>query len=209
MTPHRAALLAALTAAVLVATGCSSLQTTGSASTGASTSVSPTSTSAAAGTPTASRSSEPERSAPPVPTGVDPALAGVDRSSIDAVATAVVTAFTTANTATDTGPNNSVARTISLLTADYAAAIITTPPLRSPGARWNTWSAQGVRLTATVTPLADDRPVDTTSTATRIYLVTQTPTTRTGQVLDAVVTVAYVALRRDTSGWAVAQVEQR
>jgi hypothetical protein len=206
MTPHRAALLA--TAVVLVATGCSSAQTTAAGST----ETTPTGSSAAApsaASTVTSRSVQPERSAPPVPTGVDPALAGVDRSSIDAVATAVVTAFTTANTATDTGPNDAAARTISLLTADYAAAIITTPPLRSPGARWNTWSAQGVRLTATVKALADDRPADTTSTATRIYLVTQTPTTAAGQVLDAVVTVAYVALRRDTSGWAVAQVEQR
>jgi hypothetical protein len=206
MTPHRAALLA--TAVVLVATGCSSAQTTAAGST----ETTPTGSSAAApsaASTVTSRSVQPERSAPPVPTGVDPALAGVDRSSIDAVATAVVTAFTTANTATDTGPNDAAARTISLLTADYAAAVITTPPLRSPGARWNTWTAQGVRLTATVKPLADDRPADTTTTATRIYLVTQTPTTAAGQVLDAVVTVAYVALRRDTSGWAVAQVEQR
>ncbi|UZJ26881.1 hypothetical protein RHODO2019_17960 (plasmid) [Rhodococcus antarcticus] len=207
MTIHRAALLAAATTVVLVVSGCSSAQIT--AAGGTETTPTTTGSSAAAAPPTVSRSVQPERSAPPVPTAVDPALAGVDRSSIDAVATAVVTAFTTANTATDTGPNDAAARTISLLTADYAAAIITTPPLRSPGARWNTWSAQGVRLTATVEPLADDRPADTTSTATRIYLVTQTPTTRTGQVLDPVVTVAYMGLRRDTSGWAVAQVEQR
>jgi hypothetical protein len=209
MTTHRTPLLLLLAVTAAVATGCSSAQLSASEGTTATTSASPTGPSTMVGPPTASRSVEPERSAPSVPSSVDPALAGVDRTNIDAVAIAVVTAFNTADTTTDTGPNDAAARTISLLTADYAAAIVNTPPLRSPGAQWNTWTTQGVKLIATVAALPDDRPTDTTSTATRIYLVTQTPTARTGATLAPVVTVAYVGLRRDTTGWAVAQVEQR
>ena len=210
MTTHRTPLLlVALAVTAAVATGCSSAQPAASESPAAATSASSAGPFTAVGTPTASRSVEPERFAPSVPSAVDPALAGVDRTNIDAVASTVVTAFNTADTATDTGPNDAAARTVRLLTADYAAGIINTPPLRSPGAQWNTWTSQGVRLTAKVEALPDDRPADTTSTATRIYLVTQTPTTSGGRALDPVVTVAYVGLRRDTSGWAVAQVEQR
>jgi hypothetical protein len=204
---HRAAAL--LAAVVLVSTGCSSRTPTATATTLGLASSGATAPGTATVTATPSRTVQPERSAPSVPSSVAPALALVDRSSIDAVATTVVAAFNTADTATDTGPNDAAARTISLLTADYAAAVINTPPQRSPGAQWNTWTTQGVHLAATVKPLPDDRPADTTSTATRIYLVTQTPTTATGQVLAPVVTVAYVGLRKDTAGWAVAQVEQR
>ena len=209
MTTHRTPLLAALAVTAAVATGCSSAHLAASEGTTAPTSAGSASASVATGTPSASRSVEPERSAPSVPSAVTPALAQVDRTNIDAVATTVVTAFNTADTRTDSGPNDAAARTVSLLTADYAAGILNTPPLRSPGTQWNTWTSQGVRLTAKVEALPDDRPADTTSTATRIYLVTQTPTTAGGQVLAPVVTVAYVGLRRDTAGWAVAQVEQR
>ncbi len=209
-TPRRRA--ATLFAAVLlVSTGCSSRTPSATTLSPASPAATAPGTATALGTATAtpSRTVQPERSAPVVPSSVAPALAKVDRGSVDAVAMAVVTAFNTADTTTDTGPNDAAARTISLLTADYAAAIVNTPPLRSPGAQWNTWTTQGVKLTATVAALPDDRPADTTSTATRIYLVTQTPTPRTGATLAPVVTVAYVGLRRDTTGWAVAQVEQR
>ena len=213
MSAHRPQLAAILAAVLLAGTACASTDaatTTDSAavSGGASTTTT-TAAPAATAQQSASRTVQPERSTPVAPTAIPPALAQVDRSSIDAVATAVVTAFSTADTTVDAGPNDAAARTVSLLTADYAAAVLNTPPLRSPGAQWNTWTTQGVHLTATVAALPDDRPADTASTTTRIYLVTQTPTTRTGQVLSPVVTVAYVGLRRDTAGWAVAQVEQR
>lgn len=210
MTTHRTTLVVGLAAVMVAATACAS---TGAATPAARPPSFTTASAPAAASSTApqsaSRTVQPERSTPTAATAVPPALARVDRGSIDAVATAVVTAFNTADTTTDSGPNDTAARTVSLLTADYAAGIVNTPPLRSPGAQWNSWAAQGVRLGATVKTLPDDRPVDTTTTATRIYLVTQTPTTRTGQVLAPVVTVAYVGLRRGTSGWAVAQVEQR
>jgi hypothetical protein len=201
-----------LTVVVLTATGCSwtrPVDTTAHGGIGATTDTVPAAPAASGASLAGSGVVQPERRAPVVPTGVDPATAGVDRTSIDTVATAVVTALNTADTRTDTGPNDAAARTVGLLTADYAAAVVTTPPLRSAGARWTTWTTQGVQLTATVEALPDDRPADTATTATRLYLVTQTPTTATGQVLDAVVTVAYIGLRRVAAGWAVAQVAQR
>ena len=203
-----------LAAVLLVSTACSSRTTTGTetmSSVGPASTVTTATSTATTSTATAtpSRSVQPERSAPSMPTAVDPVLATVDRTSADAVAMAVVTAFNTADTTVDAGPNDAAAAAISLLTADYAAGIINTPPLRSPGAQWNTWTTQGVKLTATVAALPDDRPADTASTATRIYLVTQTPITGTGNTLPAVVTIAYVGLARTTAGWSVAQVEQR
>ena len=198
-----------LAAVLLVSTACSSRTTTGTETMSSVGPASTVTTATSTATATPSRSVQPERSAPSMPTAVDPVLATVDRTSADAVAMAVVTAFNTADTTVDAGPNDAAAAAISLLTADYAAGIVNTPPLRSPGAQWNTWTTQGVKLTATVAALPDDRPADTASTATRIYLVTQAPTLRSGTTQPAVVTIAYVGLARTNAGWSVAQVEQR
>jgi hypothetical protein len=150
----------------------------------------------------------PERNAPTTAPGQGIA-AGVNRTNPDAVTAAVLTTFFTADTTADHGPNDAAARATALLTPDYAAAILGTPPVRGPGAQWSAWAARGVRLVPVLEALPDDRPSDSTTAAYRIYLITQTPTTTDGQALAPVVTVAYVQLLTTDSGWAVANVDQR
>ncbi len=150
----------------------------------------------------------PERTAPGTAAGASIA-AGVDRTNPDAVTAAVLSTFFTADTTIDQGPHDAAARAVALLTPDYAAAILGTPPVRGPGAQWNGWAARGVRLVPTLQALPDDRPADSAATAYRIDLVTQTPTTTDGQALAPVVTVAYVQLHATGSGWAVATIDQR
>lgn len=150
----------------------------------------------------------PQRVAPRSVAGASIA-AGVDRTNPAAVATAVLTAFFTADTTVDAGPNDAAARASALLSPSYAATILASPPVIGAGAQWDGWSARGVRLSAEVTPLPDDRPADTATTAFRIDLVTQTPTTAAGQALLPVVVVAYVALQSTPAGWAVATIDQR
>ncbi len=164
--------------------------------------------SAAALTPTTVLESTPQRVAPTTATG-EGIAAGVDRTSADAVATAVLTVFFTADTTVDEGPNAAAARASALLTPAYAATIMGSPPVIGAGAQWQGWAARGVQLSAEVTGLPDDRPADTATTAFRIDLVTQTPTTASGQALAPVVVVAYVALQATHAGWAVANIDQR
>lgn len=149
------------------------------------------------------------RPAPSTPAAGQGPEAGVDRSDPDAVTTAVLTTFYTADTTVDAGPNDAAARAVGLLTDDYATAIMTTPPVRGPGAQWTDWAARGVTLAPVLEALPDDRPDDSTDAAYRIYLITQTPTTGDGQALAPVVTVAYVQLLATPAGWAVARVDQR
>lgn len=150
----------------------------------------------------------PKRTAPGTAAGASIA-AGVDRANPDAVTAAVLSTFFTADTTIDQGPHDAAARAVALLTPDYAAAILGTPPVRGPGAQWDGWAARGVRLVPTLQALPDDRPADSAATAYRIDLVTQTPTTTDGQALAPVVTVAYVQLHATGSGWAVATIDQR
>lgn len=149
----------------------------------------------------------PQRTAPS--TGVGEGIAvGVDRSDADAVTEAVLGTVFTADTTADQGPNDAAVRAVGLLTPEFAAAVVGTPPVRGPGAQWLGWAARGVRLTPDLQVLPDDRPDDTATEAYRIYLVTQTPTSD-GQDLAPVVVVAYVQLVATASGWAVANIDQR
>lgn len=150
----------------------------------------------------------PQRVAPTTAPGQGIA-AGVNRADPDAVSAAVLTTFFTADTTTDQSPNAAAARAVALLTPAYATAVVSSPPVRGPGAQWSDWATRGVRLVPTLQPLPDDRPADSATTAYRIYLVTQTPTTANGQALAPVVVVAYVQLLATASGWAVANVDQR
>lgn len=150
----------------------------------------------------------PERTAPTSGAGQGIGV-GVDRSDPDAVTEAVLTTVFTSDTTADQGPNDAAARAVGLLTPQFSAAVVGTPPVRGPGAQWLDWAARGVRLTPTLQALPDDRPDDTATAAYRIYLVTQTPITSDGQDLAPVVVVAYVQLLTTTSGWAVANIDQR
>lgn len=160
--------------------------------------------------PAPATSVPPPQAARPAPSSTsDPTTPAVRRSSIEAVARWVVETMYSANTSVDPGPNAAARRAVPLLTTEFAEGVLNSPPLRAPGAQWNTWAARKVRLEPKIRAITDDRPTDSAKQAYRIYEVTQIPKAADCATLAPVVVTVYVLLRKGADGWAVQSVDER
>ena len=132
---------------------------------------------------------------------------GVVASHPGEVADAVARTLWTANTATDTTPADAATRSTQWLTPAYAA-IATQPLPGGAGAGWNELATHHGHMTVTVESgddIVDDLAADTTTTATRVRILTLTPTGNDGWIGETRHLVATLTLTRtgDWSPWLV------
>lgn len=202
----RGPLLAAVAAAALVITGCGS----------SGESAVPTSTPPAAPaqqwnpgqSPTTSLAA-PTSSLPPA-ASLPPEAAGVDFTSPDAVARAALMVWFGWNTNTDTGPNDAAQRSTPLLTDRFADSITATSAASGPGGQWLEWAAERAVVTARVDPSTASVPEQTTTEAYRVFEITQTARTPTGDVVGTRQVGANVQLRNATGErWEVEKISER
>lgn len=206
-TRRRAHLLAALAAAALVLTGCGS---------SAEPTPSPTSTQAAApaqqwnpGDNATTSASAPTSSRPPA-ASLPPEAAGVDFTSADAVARAALAVWFGWNTNTDTGPGDAARRSTPLLTDRFAESLTATSAVSGPGGQWLEWAAERAAVTAQVDPSTASVPEQTPTEAYRVFEITQTARTPSGEVVGTRQVGANVQLRNATGDrWEVEKISER
>lgn len=196
MNAHR---LLVLAAGPLLLLGCSSPaapkssapSTPAVVSTPAPTAVSP---SAAANAVPSGRSGQPRGAVALSPAGSDPA----------AVATAVVVTQWTWDTASDNSPQDAWRRARPWLS--QAAASRADVLTSGGGAQWTELAARDGWTTAEVKPLPELEIADTADAAGRVYEVTVTPRSGSGQPLTPFALTAAVALVLEGGQWRVDQV---
>ncbi|MGN2638489.1 hypothetical protein ACTD5D_21700 [Nocardia takedensis] len=135
-------------------------------------------------------------------------LAGLHRGDPDATARAALRIWFDSNTNTDAGPNDAAARSAPLLTARLRAALTSTGSL-SPGARWLQRAARHASAAVRVDPSIEAVPPQTRLQAIRVYRVTQTWFTPTGELLDTTVFTVGIVLERNGNAWEVSDVQPR
>lgn len=196
MTPHDRTLRAAATtaAAALLLTGCA-----GTASSDLTPSVTPEVSAS-----TNSTATPPARTASTTP-GSTPAATSADGADPDAVADAVARTMWASDATTDATPGAAAARAVQWMTPAYAA-IATEPLPGGGGADWLELVEHQGRLVTDVLDADDavpDRPADSPSAATRVRLVTLTPTGAGGWTGEPRQLLATMTLTRQGRAWLV------
>lgn len=195
-TAMRAApLAAAVTLAAVVAAGCSTSGGTDAAETTSHTPAPAQQWEPSGATPAPSTTASPPpelptRTVPSTPSTPDPTLAEVDRADPDAVAVAAVESWFAWLPVSDGGPLDAMARTASLLTADYRDATL----------------ADTVEVAVKSQP--NQGAVDTPGMRHLVFTITQTAKNG-AQPVGTAKHVAYVIVREGPDGWAVSKIVKR
>jgi hypothetical protein len=134
--------------------------------------------------------------------------AGADRSSPADISKVVLLNLFEIDTTRADDFADGLARTRSLLTDHYAAAV-THRPRAAPDAQWRHWSAHQAYTTAHLAPRGQDHPPDTAGHAYRGWLVTIRPHGRDGWHGEPAHRIALVTLTKTSNGWSVATIDFR
>lgn len=214
-TAMRAApLAAAVTLAAVVAAGCSTSGGTDAAETTSHTPAPAQQWEPSGATPAPSTTASPPpelptRTVPSTPSTPDPTLAEVDRADPDAVAVAAVESWFAWLPVSDGGPLDAMARTASLLTADYRDATLAEAPVRGPGGDFAAWAAAGAdTVEVAVKSQPNQGAVDTPGMRHLVFTITQTAKNG-AQPVGTAKHVAYVIVREGPDGWAVSKIVKR
>jgi hypothetical protein len=141
---------------------------------------------------------------PPEPAAAPPAPG----SSPDTVAAEALAVMFRWDTGRDSGPATATRRALAFLAPPMSSAVITSPPVASPGAQWNTWAAHHATLTPAITPGSDDRPPDTADQAYRQFEITQAVHSPDGWSAPPQHATAFVTLVHTAAGWKITDVRQ-
>lgn len=189
---------------VLLSTSCSSPTASDSAGTDTAT-LAPAQRWTQPGTDPGTSTPPPSKAATKLP----PEAAGVDRTDPDATARAALAVWFTWNTNTDSGPNAGSVRAVPLLSSAFAARVTGSGSVSGPGGRWNQWAAQHASVRAVVAASTELVPPQSDTEAFRVFVVTQTVFTPTGQVIDTLTRTVAVKLNRTSPDWEVSSVDER